>query len=51
MAGPRRDIRVRDALLVGVVAAVFTAIGLWMAVSGGEKDRRTGIAIAVFFGL
>lgn len=51
MTGRPVGVRVRDALLVAVIAAFFTAVGLWMAVSGGGEDRRTGIAIAAFFGL
>jgi hypothetical protein len=51
VTGRPAGVRVRDALLVAVIAAFFTAVGLWMAVSGGGEDRRTGIAIAAFFGL
>lgn len=51
MTGRPGSVRVRDALLVAVIAAVFTAVGLWMAVSGGGEERRTGVAIAAFFGL
>lgn len=51
MTGRPAGVRVRDALLVAVIAAFFTAVGLWMAASGGGEGRRTGIAIAGFFGL
>jgi hypothetical protein len=44
-------VRARDALLVAVVAASFTALGVWIAISSGGEKRRTGIAIAAFFGL
>jgi hypothetical protein len=42
---------VGDALGVGLVSALFTSVGLWMAVSGRPEDRRTAVAIAAFFGL